>query len=541
MNDPTLQPNPAAGIPAWLASRAESDAICLVEGDRQVRWATLVLQSRSLARGLADLGVQAGDRVGLWLPNSSAWLVTFFACAQLGAIAVSVNTRFRSAEVGDLLQRSGAKVMVCRPGFKAIDFAGILAECGEGALQALEAVVTVAEDGAPEPVIARIAGKPAVPYSGLVARDPLALSQATGETRCIIFTTSGTTKAPKMVLHKQASVLSHGANVARQYGLAPGKRFLLVPPFCGVYGFCSAMAALVSGSLLVIDAVWHPERYADLVDQHAVTHFTASNEALAQLLAARSGQRAFPSVELVVQANLNPAHAGIAAQAEARGVTAIGLYGSSEVMALFSHCNPGDPVEVRGRAGGVPGSASAKVRTRDTQTQELCGPGQAGELEFFAPESRFVEYFRNPEATKEAFTPDGWFKSGDLGVLEPDGGFTYLARMGDTLRLGGFLVSPAEIEAVVQESESVESCQVVGALSGDAVKPVAFVLARGAAQIDEAAIIRHVGSRLAKYKVPVRVVTIKEFPTTAGANGSKVQKNKLKDMAEALLSRGTAP
>ena len=136
MNDPTLQPNPAAGIPAWLASRADSDAICLVEGDKQVRWATLVLHSRSLARGLADLGVQAGDRVGLWLPNSSAWLVTFFACAQLGAIAVSVNTRFRSAEVGDLLQRSGAKVLVCRPGFKAINFAGILAECGEAALQA---------------------------------------------------------------------------------------------------------------------------------------------------------------------------------------------------------------------------------------------------------------------------------------------------------------------------------------------------------------------------------------------------------------------
>ncbi len=536
MPSPATPVDPAAGIAAWLASRAHSDAICLVDGDTTLSWSTMVQRSRSLARGLVELGVQPGDRVGLWLPNSSAWLVSFFACAQVGAIAVSVNTRFRSAEVGDLLQRSGARLLVCWPGFKAIDFAGILEQCGAEALQALETVVAVAEEGAPVPP--RIAGNPAVAFTELLQRAPLEQSASTGETRCIIFTTSGTTKAPKMVLHKQASALHHGANVARQYGLGPDKRFLLVPPFCGVYGFCSAMAALVSGTPMVIDAVWNPARYADLVDRHGITHFTASNEALAHLLDTRSGkEKAFPSLELVVQANLNPAHSEVAARAQAQGVTAIGLFGSSEVMALFAHCDPTDPVAVRGRAGGVPASAVARVRTRDTETHALCAPGQAGELEFFAPESRFVEYFRDPQATAEAFTDDGWFKSGDLGVLEPgNGGFTYLARMGDTLRLGGFLVSPAEIEAVVQEDAAVESCQVVGARVGDTVRPVAFVQARGTATIDEAAIIRHVASRLAKYKVPVRVVTVKEFPTTAGANGSKVQKNKLKEMAEGMLA-----
>jgi fatty-acyl-CoA synthase len=542
----TDTPGTPSTLTAWLASHADSDAICIDDAGVAVGWAQLVRRSRGMAAGLASMGVRRGDRVGLWLPNRTAWLVSFFACAQLGAIAVSINTRFRSAEVGDLLQRSGASVLVFWPGFKAIDFAGIVAQCGEHALAQLRAIVAYSEDageggpagdgGMPS---GTIAGKPAVSYASLIGHEPHGADDATADSPCIIFTTSGTTKAPKMVLHKHANVLGHARNAARQYGLGQDKRFLLVPPFCGVFGMCSAMAALVSDSLLVLDAVWEPARFADLIDQHKITHVVSSNEALGQLLAARSAQRAFPSLELVGQANLNPAHADITERADARGIRAAGLYGSSEVQAIFSLCDPKQPAPIRGRAGGVPASAVARVRARDTETQKLCAHSEPGELEFWAPESRFTEYFDNPQATAEAFTSDGWFKSGDLGHTEPDGGFTYLARMGDTLRLGGFLVSPAEIEAVVQEHPQVESCQVVGARTAEAVKPFAFVLRRDSTPFDEAAVIAYVGSRLARYKVPVRVVAVDEFPTTPSANGSKVQKTKLRDMADAMLASGT--
>jgi fatty-acyl-CoA synthase len=531
----------AAGLPstltAWLSAHADSHATCIHDAGVAVDWSQLVRRSRGMAAGLASIGVGYGDRVGLWLPNRTAWLVGFFACAQLGAIAVSINTRYRSAEVGDLLRRSGASVLVCWPGFKAIDFAGILAQCGEHDLQHLQAIVVYSEDGAAPP--ATIAGKRAVSYASLIGHEPHGTDHATAQSPCIMFTTSGTTKAPKMVLHKHANVLGHARNAARQYGLGQDKRFLLVPPFCGVFGMCSAMAALVSDSLLVLDAVWEPARFADLIDEHKITHVVSSNEALGQLLAERSAQRPFPSLELVGQANLNPAHADITEQADARGIRAAGLYGSSEVQAIFSLCDPKAPPDIRGRAGGVPASAVAQVRARDTETQALCAHGEPGELEFLAPQSCFVEYFHNPQATAEAFTGDGWFRSGDLGFTEPDGGFIYLARMGDTLRLGGFLVSPAEIEAVIQEHPQVESCQVVGARTAEAVKPFAFVLTRGAAPFDEAAVIAHVGSRLARYKVPVRVVAVDEFPTTPSANGSKVQKTKLRDMADALLASGS--
>ena len=520
----------------WLDSRADRETTCLVDAGAAVTWAELAQRSRGLATGFAELGVGAGDRVAVWLPNRTAWLATFFACARLGAIAVSINTRLRSAEVGDLLQRSGARVLVYWPGYKAIDFTGILGQCSSEELQHLRTVVPYSEDGgSPLPTLA---GKAAVPFEHLTARPGMRADAATGDSGCIIFTTSGTTRAPKLVLHNQSMVLRHAHNVARQYALGKDARFLLVPPFCGVYGFCSAMAALVADTLLVLEPAWSPGQAAELLEQHLITHLTASNDALAQLLEARPEADAFGSLRLVSFANLNPAHADIAQRAAARGITVAGVYGSSEMQALFSLCDVNAPLEVRSEAGGIPASPLAKVRTRDPDTEQLCAAGEPGELEFLAPESRFAQYFGDPDATKAAFTEDGYFKSGDLGVLGSDGiSFTYLARMGDTLRLGGFLVSPAEIEAVVQEHPSVESCQVVGARTSGSLRPVAFVIARAGALVAEELVLAHVAARLAKYKVPVRLIALDAFPTTPGANGTKVQKNRLREMAEALLAQ----
>src|SRR5438045_7556389 len=121
---------PAADVWSLLAHWAEEtpDATALVHGERTISFAELHEQAARAARGLADLGVGPGDRVALWLPNIPAWLVLYFACARLGAIAVAINTRFRSAEVQDIVGRAGCKILVLWPRFKQIDFAGILAD-----------------------------------------------------------------------------------------------------------------------------------------------------------------------------------------------------------------------------------------------------------------------------------------------------------------------------------------------------------------------------------------------------------------------------
>jgi len=524
---------PLQTLQHMLAARAAAAAPMLIDRGRPIAFQALAEESRRIAHGLQRLGVGPGDRVALWLPNVPAWLATFFACAQLGAIAVSVNTRFRSHEVADIVARSGARVLVLWPGFKGIDFASILAQCDPAALDRLESVVVYSEDGTPVPKA--VVGKPAVGYESLASGSALLESAAAPGAGCVIFTTSGTTSTPKFVLHDQRSVTGHARNVAHGFGLDGDSVMLLAPPLCGVYGFCCAMAALAAGRPLVMRPAWDAALAAHDIVEHRVTHANGTDEAIAQLLRQSEAPRPFPDVRFFGYAAFSPAHADIVARADERGLRLVGLYGISEIQALFARQDENAPAEERLLAGGRPLSAAASVRARDPDTGAILAHGEAGELEFDAPESRMAGYFGNPEASAKAFAEDGYYRSGDLGCTHPDGRFSFLARMGDALRLGGFLVSPPEIESVVQAFPGVSACQVVGVARAEGVRPVAFVLLEPGAAHDEAALRAHVAARLAAYKVPLRTFALDAFPVTPGANATKIQKGKLRELADSLL------
>ncbi len=488
-------------------------------------------ESRRVAQGLRALGVEPGDCVALWLPNVPAWLAAFFACAQLGAIAVSVNTRFRSHELADILQRSRSRVLLFWPQFKGIDFAGILGACDARSLEHLRSVVAYDEAGADAP--ATMIGKPALSYARLAGGAALLESRAAPGTGCAIFTTSGTTKAPKFVVHDQRTVIRHAFDVVKGFSIGADATTLLAPPLCGVFGFCIATGSLAAGRPVVMAPTWDAEQAARDIVAHRVTHVHGTDEAAAQLL--ECSDQSFSNIRLFGYAAFNPAQADIVQRADARGLKLVGLYGASELQALFSRQDENAPVAERMLAGGRPVSAQARVRARDPETGSLLAHGAAGELEFFAPSSRMAGYHDNADATAAAFTPDGYYRSGDLGSTSAEGRFLFLTRMGDALRLGGFLVSPAEIEAVVQAAPGIATCQVVGVPRAEGLVPVAFVILQHGAVLDEAAVTAHVASRLARYKVPRRVLPIDAFPVTPGANATKIQKGKLREMAEALL------
>ncbi len=516
-------------LPAFLAAAGGA----LLDRDRALSYAALADESARLAGALHDLGVRAGDRVALWLPNVPAWLALFFACARLGAIAVSVNTRFKSHEVADIVRRSGAKLLCFWPGFRNIDFAGILAGCEPAAFQALEALVVYAEEsGAPQ----EIAGKPAHAYRALAAHAPMKEDAARPDSGCVMFTTSGTTRAPKFVLHDQQTVIRHARDVAAGFGyVAPEAKILVTVPLCGVFGFCNAMAAIAADRPLVMYPSFDAGESARAVQRHAITHTNATDEMIQQMLAAVPEPRPFPSVRFFGYAAFSPALADLPARADARGLKLVGLYGMSEVQALLARQSEAAPLGERVLGGGRPVAREARVRARDPATGEVLAHEVAGELEFQVP-SRMVGYYNNESANREAVTADGWFRSGDLGYTTADGRFVFIARLGDALRLGGFLVSPAEIEDVLQQHASVDAAQVVGVNTPSGTKPFAFVIPRAGAAFDEAALLVHCAERIAKFKLPLRACTIEAFPVTPGANGTKIQKAKLVEMALALLA-----
>jgi fatty-acyl-CoA synthase len=518
-----------------LTALLDAHASALFDRDRPVTYAALADEAARLAAGLRSLGVGAGDRVALWLPNLPAWLATFFACGRLGAIAVAVNTRFRGHEVQDIVSRAGCKAIVFWPGYRNIDFAGILAECAPAALGGLSHAVAYAEGD--ERIPEHVHGKPVIAYRALVGGGPLREEAGHPESGCVIFTTSGTTKAPKFVLHDQRTVVRHARDVALAFGYqAPGTRVLVTAPMCGVFGFASAMGALAAGAPVVMFPTFDAGESAQAVLRHGVTHTHASDEMIGRMLEAVPGTPAFPSARFFGYASFCPAYADLPRRAEARGLTVVGVYGMSEVQALMARQDQAAPFAERKLAGGRGVAPEARVRARDVESGVIQPQGVAGELELKVP-SRMVGYYSDEAATRAAFTADGYLRTGDLGYATAENAFVFLTRLGDAMRLGGFLVSPAEIEDVLQTHPSVAAAQVVGVVTAAGTKAFAFVVIRPGERFDEGALTGHCAARIAKFKVPVGVRPIDAFPVTPGSNATKVQKEKLRELAQAVLAR----
>ena len=511
-----------------LAAR-RGDAPAFIYDDRAMTFRDLAADSRRVAAGLAELGVGAGDRVAIWLPNVPAWPVLFFACARLGAIAVAVNTRFRSTEVGDIVGRSGAKLLVLWPGFRGIDFLGILAAAGRAAMPDLETLVFYDEGEAPPPSL----GWPVRRYADLRARPPLSAACDDAAAGALIFTTSGTTRAPKLVLHAQRSLAVHGEDVAAAFGYDAADAVLLQAlPLCGTFGHAQMMGALAAGRPSVLLPAFDGDAAAAAIAAHRVTHFNGSDEMFRRLF---DSGGAFGSLRACGFAAFNPSLGDVVAEGEGHGIALHGLYGMSEVQALFARRPPALPAAARGLAGGLPAAAAARVRVRDPDSGRELGDDANGELEIKGP-SLMSGYFEDPDATDQAFSDDGFFRTGDLGATTADGGFVFLTRMGDVLRLGGYLVAPAEIEAHLAADPRVAECQVVGIDTAAGPRAAAFVIAAAGAEIDTAALQAHCARGLAKFKVPVAIYPIDAFPVTPSPNGEKIQRGKLRAMAQQRLA-----
>jgi fatty-acyl-CoA synthase len=179
-------------------------------------------------------------------------------------------------------------------------------------------------------------------------------------------------------------------------------------------------------------------------------------------------------------------------------------------------------------------TAEAEVRVRDVDTAELLAAGKSGELEIRAPSS-FSGYWNDPAATSEAISADGFFRTGDIGSVRGDGSFVYETRRGDAMRLSGFLVSPIEIEEVIKQHPGVEDVQVVAVQISGQTRCVAFVIATKENPASEVEVISIASRQLAGFKVPARVWFVSEFPTTQSANGVKIQRGKLREMAQQRL------
>ncbi|HEY7610989.1 MAG TPA: AMP-binding protein [Alphaproteobacteria bacterium] len=515
---------------AALVGAAPGAASAIRYGGRDIAYGEISARAARIAGALAALGIRPGDRVALWLPNAPAWIELLFALARLGAVAVAVNTRFRAVEVADIVGRSRARALVLWPGFKNIDFLGILEAVDPASLDRLETIVVYDEGEAPAALPAGLATKRMLRYADLATAAPLERGGGTAETGAAIFTTSGTTKAPKFVLHTQRSLVDHARAVAPALGYnAPDAVMLQALPFCGVFGLSQALATFAARRPMILLPAFEAESAARAVTAARVTHMNGSDEMYRRMLDAAPAQHPFPSLRRAGFAAFNSDPAEFVPLGDARGLPLTGLYGMSEIQALFASQSPDAPAAERARGGGRPVSPLARVRVRDPETGAILRDGGHGEIEAKGP-SLMAGYADDPGATAAALTDDGYLRTGDLGYTVP-GGFVFLARMGDALRLGGFLVNPTEISSHIEAHPAVAACQVVGAKTKRGERAVAFVVKRAGVEAGEGALIAHCRAGLASFKCPEAVIFLDAFPVAESANGVKIQRAKLRALA----------
>ncbi|PTW62624.1 fatty-acyl-CoA synthase [Breoghania corrubedonensis] len=484
-------------------------------------------------------GLCTGDCIALWLVNRPEWLAFLFACARRGVAIAAVNTRYRTSELEHILKSSGARMLLLAPRTGKIDFLSILSGLEDADLPDLATIALFdASDALPDILI----GRPvvAVELDGILPAnekvgEPDAVSDAATEPDrpLIFFTTSGTTSAPKLVTHSEHTLALHALRSAKSYGFdAPGAAYLAAMPFCGVFGLNATLAAMAGAAPLHLVTMFDAAADAPRIRAHGLTHMVGSDEMYRRLLEVDPG--CLDRARCCGFAAFTPGVGEILLEAARRGVPLRGLYGSSEVCAIFA-VQDGDAVpEERVKGGGRPASHDAQVRVREVESGKLLPPGEVGELEVRAP-TNFLGYFRNPKATEKAIDAEGFFRTGDMGYLRDDGSFVYLARMGDAIRLSGFLTDPAEIEEVLRAAPGVSDAQVVAVVEGGQSRPVAFAITPDPANFDADAVIADARGKLAAYKVPIRVWPLETYPTTDSANGLKIKRATLRAMAEERL------
>lgn len=514
------------------AAEARPDAPAMVSDGVEITYAELLGLTRRAAAGLAAQGIGSGDRLALWLPNVPAYLILQLACARIGAVAISVNTRFKAGEVGDILHRAGAKALAFWPGFNDIDFTQILSDIDPQLLRGIERFILYggvdfdAAVGAP--------GALSVAYEQLLLSDGI---DGTGreDQGFALFATSGTTRAPKFVVHAQAGVVRHAQAVAHRFGYdAPDAKLLMSVPFCGIWGFTQSMAAIAAAAPLHILPVASTQKVDEAL-RAGITHTNGSDEMFRRLFAASDDAVPYPALKVAGYGAFDYPPEETVAMAERRGISLCGLYGMTELLALFARQDPLAPIETRAWAGGYLVSGETEGRVCDPETGVVLPAGQAGELQFRGP-SVMLEYFGDPAATSAAFTDDGYLRTGDLGTIAKDGLIRFEARMGDVMRLGGFLTSPVEIESLLVKHETVAIAQVVSVQSPQGNRAVGFVVPADPSGIDEDELRQFCRKNLAGYKVPIRIIAIEEMPTTPSPNGFKIQRSRLRVMAEAQLA-----
>ncbi|MCF2589263.1 AMP-binding protein [Brevibacterium sp. UCMA 11752] len=510
----------------------------LDHGHIRVSVADLLARANQFATLLTEHEVGEGDCVAVWLPSWADTYAWQFAASARGAHVIGVNTRYNVAEVGHVLTKAQPKLLVMAHGFRGIDF---LATARKAVAESQDEAPTVAVWAVPgaseEPVAADYdlgSGAVVVPAVGATTSAPeLSAVEPSADRLSVAFTTSGSTGMPKLAAHKETAVVSHSQHVASRVGFEPGDVLVEPLPYSGVFGYSAGMGALFGGAAVLLHPVFDELELVSAWDHFNGSHFVGADDMLSRVrrVCEETGTT-IGSWNWAGVADFQGMSADIAKwAAEEFGTRTVGVYGSSEVFALTSFWPVDTAEELRYSGGGRLTDPAYEYRIVDPLSNLDVPEGSEGEVQLRG--ANIVDrYLGDKGEGAKNFTPDDWFATGDLGRAQGPDSFEYVCRMGDVIRLRGFLVDPAEIELHLITHPEVEIVKVVGRNSeAGAPEVVAFVQPVPGTNPDPVEIRAYCKERLASFKIPTEVRLVETMPVTAGTNGSKIKAAVLREWA----------
>ena len=460
------------------------DAEAVVDGPLRLSFTELVGRIRCAAGAFNDLGIEKGDRVAIWAPNSAEWIVAAFGLLTAGAVLVPVNTRFKTEEAADVIVRSGAKAVLIQKGFLGQDY---LAPAGVP-------VIDLKSDF-------------------LSSGSPFERDVEGTDTADIIFT-SGTTGRPKGARMNHRQTLRMYEEWATLADLREGDRYLMLNPYFHTFGLKAGLiASFLRGATMLPVAAFDIDRIVELIAAERITMLpgpptlyhsllaAADKDKLATLRAGVTGAADIP-VELVRRI-----HDELPFQTIMTG------YGLTEAGNV-TLSRPGDSFEDVATTAGLP-CEDIEVRVADDGEVLVRGYGV------------MQGYLDDPVATAEAIDADGWLHTGDLGSFTPSGRLQIVGRKKDMFIVGGFNAYPAEIEGFLLEHPAVAQAAVIGVPDerlGQVGK--AFVVVQAdKPSVSSEELIEWSRDRMAGFKVPRSVEFLNELPLNATG---KVMKDRLR-------------
>ncbi|MBT2364939.1 FadD3 family acyl-CoA ligase [Streptomyces sp. ISL-10] len=508
-------------VPELVRAAAEryGQREAVVEGRSRIPYAELGERVERAAAACMAAGVVKGDRVAIWAPNTLDWIVSALGAVTAGAVLVPLNTRFKGREAAGVLQRSGARLLFVTGTFLGTSYVASLRRA-DVELPALEQVVVFA-DSAPDDLRYRtwkdfLAGGDTVTGAEVRAR---AASLTPADPSDIIYT-SGTTGRPKGAVITHAQTLRCYDLWSELAGLREGDRYLIVNPFFHTFGYkAGIIACLTRGATMVPQPVFTADTVLANIAAERISVLPGP-PTLHQSLLDHPARETYDlsALRLVVTgAAVVPLRLVERLRGELGIDTVLTAYGLSEASGIVTMCRRGDDPSVIATTSGraIPG----------TEIRVAAAPGEPGEV-LIRGHNVMRGYFEDPAGTSRAVTPDGWLRTGDVGVLDPAGNLRITDRIKDMYIVGGFNAYPAEIEQLLGLHPDIADVAVIGvpdARLGEVGK--AYAVRRPGATLTADDLIAWSRRAMANYKVPRQVEFVPELPRNASG---KVVKGELR-------------